>query len=82
MFFKPAPGHDHPFADGRNHQAVSVCIAGLFEHTVNISPHRGFGHIQLCGNLGVGFSLAEQAQGLHLAVGQLAGKSVAEPNRR
>ena len=77
MLIKPASGHDHPFADGCNHQPVAVRIAGFYQHTVDVCPHRGFGHIQLYGNLGIGFSLAEQSQSLYLTVRQVAGELVA-----
>lgn len=53
------------------------CQKRFFQHTVNIGPHRGLAHIQLYGNLGIGFSLAEQAQSLYLTVRQVAGELVA-----
>ena len=82
VFFRPASGYYHPFANGCDYQAVAVCITCFFQHSVNVGSNRGFGHIQFCGNLGIGFSLAEQAQGLHLTVGQFAGKRIAEPHTR
>ena len=82
VFLQPASGHHHAFADGGDHQAVAVCITCFFQHSVNVGPHRGFGHIQFYGDLGIGFSLTEQAQSLHLSVGQLAGKRIAEPDSR
>ena len=77
LLLDPASGHDHPFAHGCDHQPIAVCVAGFFQHTVNIGPHRGLAHIQLYGNLGIGFSLAEQAQSLYLTVRQVAGELVA-----
>ena len=41
LLLDPASGHDHPFAHSCDHQPIAVCIAGLFQHTVNIGPHRG-----------------------------------------
>ena len=82
FFFKPAPGHDHPFADGSDHQAVTVCVTCLFQHAADVGPHRGFSHVEFYGNLGICFSLTEKTQGLYFTVGQFAGKRIAEPYTR
>ena len=82
VFFQPVPGYHHAFADGCDHQTVAVCITCFFQHSVDVGPHRGFGHIQFYGDLGIGFSLTEQAQSLHFSVGQLAGKRIAELDSR
>lgn len=82
VFFRPASGYYHPLANGCDYQAVAVCITCFFQHSVNVGSHRGFGHIQFCGNLGIGFSLTKQAQGFHLTVGQFAGKRIAELHTR